>query len=98
MITQGKLQYVHLSQFPDHEGEFTIQCYVNIMAPFKMAAQMLPWGLRTFGKSLLPYSPSGLVSRDQICCLVGKPHPTQSSGLAPTLGIKGLTKGRHMPD
>ena len=38
MITQGKLQYVHLSQFS------AIQM-LNIMSPFKMAVQMLPWGL-----------------------------------------------------
>ena len=66
-----------------------------------MAAQLLPWGLRTFGKSLLPYSLSGLVSRDQICCLGGKPPPYTnklSSGLAITSGTKGLTKSRHMLD
>ena len=28
-ITQGKLQYVHLSQFPDHKSEFTVQCLIS---------------------------------------------------------------------
>ena len=28
MTTQGKPQYVHLSQFPGHKGEFTIQCLI----------------------------------------------------------------------
>ena len=29
MITQGKLQYVHLSQFPGRKGEFAIQCLIS---------------------------------------------------------------------
>ena len=53
MISPGKLQYVHLSQ--SLAIKVSLPYNAQYHGPIQMAAQMLPWGLNTFGKSLLRY-------------------------------------------